>query len=44
MVEYPTGGLAEKLSNPLMDLLLHLRNLESLRRLRRMAEEGRTRR
>jgi uncharacterized protein YndB with AHSA1/START domain len=44
MVEYPTGGIAEKLDNPLMHLALHLRNVESLRRLRRMAEEGRTRR
>src|ERR1700712_3299729 len=36
MIEYPTGGLARKVHNPLMDKMLHLRNLESLRRLRRM--------
>jgi uncharacterized protein YndB with AHSA1/START domain len=44
MIEYPVGGIAEKVDNPLMDKLLHLRNVESLRRLRRMAEDGRTRR
>jgi uncharacterized protein YndB with AHSA1/START domain len=38
MIEYPTGGVAAMVDNPLMDKLLHLRNLESLRRLRRMAE------
>jgi uncharacterized protein YndB with AHSA1/START domain len=38
MIEYPTGGLAKLVANPLMDLLLHVRNLESLRRLRRLAE------
>jgi uncharacterized protein YndB with AHSA1/START domain len=38
MIEYPTGGLAALVANPLMDLLLHVRNLESLRRLRRLAE------
>jgi uncharacterized protein YndB with AHSA1/START domain len=43
MVEYPTGGLAAKLHNPLIELSLKLRNLEALRRLRKMAEEGRTR-
>jgi hypothetical protein len=43
MVEYPTGGLAKLVDNPLIDFALHLRNIESLRRLRRMAEEGRTR-
>ncbi len=43
MVEYPTGGLAAKLSNPLVDLALKLRNVESLRRLRKMAENGRSR-
>ena len=41
MVEYPTGGIAKRVANPLMDLALHLRNIESLRRLRRMAEERR---
>jgi uncharacterized protein YndB with AHSA1/START domain len=43
MVEYPTGGLASKLPSPLVELSLKLRNVEALRRLRRMAEEGRTR-
>ena len=43
MVEYPTGGLAAKLHNPLIEFSLKLRNVEALRRLRRMAEEGRTR-
>jgi uncharacterized protein YndB with AHSA1/START domain len=41
MVEYPTGGIAKLVDNPLMHLALHLRNLESLRRLRRMAEAPR---
>jgi uncharacterized protein YndB with AHSA1/START domain len=40
MIEYPTGGVAAMVDNPLMDKLLHLRNLESLRRLRRMAENA----
>ena len=40
MVEYPIGGLAEKLDNPLLHAALHVRNVESLRRLRRMAEDG----
>ena len=43
MVEYPIGGIAEKLDNPLIHAALHLRNVESLRRLRRMAERGVTR-
>lgn len=43
MIEYPIGGIARKVDNPLMDFALHLRNVESLRRLRRMAEDGRTR-
>ena len=43
MVEYPTGGLMAKLPGALVDLSLKLRNVEALRRLRRMAEEGRTR-
>jgi uncharacterized protein YndB with AHSA1/START domain len=43
MVEYPTGGLARKLPDPLMDAALWLRNVEALRRLRKLAEEGRTR-
>jgi uncharacterized protein YndB with AHSA1/START domain len=44
MVEYATGGLAKLVPQRLMDPALHLRNAESLRRLRRMAEEGLTRR
>ena len=40
MVEYPVGGIAEKLDNPLMHVALHLRNVESLRRLRKLAERG----
>lgn len=39
MIEYPIGGLAKKLDNPLINLALWARNVESLRRLRRMAEE-----
>src|SRR3954452_19576923 len=41
MVEYPTGGIAKLVDNPLIDFALHLRNIESLRRLRRMAEARR---
>jgi uncharacterized protein YndB with AHSA1/START domain len=44
MVEYPTGGLARMVPRRLTDFALHLRNAEALRRLRRMAEEGVTRR
>jgi len=44
MVEYATGGIASVVPQKLMDPALHLRNLESLRRLRRMAEDGTTRR
>jgi uncharacterized protein YndB with AHSA1/START domain len=43
MVEYPTGGIASKLHNPLIELALKLRNVEALRRLKKMAENGRTR-
>jgi uncharacterized protein YndB with AHSA1/START domain len=43
MIEYPTGGLAARLHNPLTDLALKLRNVEALRRLRKLAEQGRTR-
>ena len=43
MVEYPTGGIAARVENPLLDLALKLRNVESLRRLRKMAENGRSR-
>src|SRR5881409_634669 len=31
MVEYPTGGIARRLNNPLMDAALWLRNVEALR-------------
>jgi uncharacterized protein YndB with AHSA1/START domain len=43
MIEYPTGGLAKLVPSPLTNLMLHVRNVEALRRLRRMAEDGRTR-
>jgi uncharacterized protein YndB with AHSA1/START domain len=39
MVEYPTGGPAAWLHNPLMDLAFKLRNVEALRRLRKLAEQ-----
>ena len=40
MIEYPVSGFVKPLHNPLLDRLLHLRNVESLRRLRKMAENG----
>jgi uncharacterized protein YndB with AHSA1/START domain len=43
MVEYPTGGFARKLPGALTDAGLWLRNVEALRRLRKLAEQGRTR-
>jgi uncharacterized protein YndB with AHSA1/START domain len=43
MIDYPTGGLAKWVPRPLTDVMLHLRNVESLRRLRQMAEERRMR-
>ena len=43
MVEYPTGGIARKVDNPLIHIALKLRNVESLRRLKKLAENGRTR-
>jgi uncharacterized protein YndB with AHSA1/START domain len=43
MIEYPTGGLAKLVPSPLTNLMLHVRNVEALRRLRRLAEDGRTR-
>ena len=43
MVEYPTGGIAARLENPLVHWALKLRNVESLRRLRKLAENGRSR-
>ena len=42
MIEYPVGGFVKPLHNPLLDRLLHLRNVESLRRLRKLAENGRS--
>jgi hypothetical protein len=44
MTEYPTGGIAAPLHNPLMELALKLRNVEALRRLRRLAERDGARR
>ena len=44
MIEYATGGMAALLPNAVVDPLLRLRNVEALRRLRRMAEQGETRR
>jgi uncharacterized protein YndB with AHSA1/START domain len=41
MIEYPVAGIAHKVNNKLIDVALHLRNVESLRRLRKMAEERR---
>ncbi len=35
--EYPDAGLARKLHNPLVDKLIELRNVETLRRLDRLA-------
>jgi uncharacterized protein YndB with AHSA1/START domain len=43
MIEYPTGGLAKLLPSAVTNVMLHLRNVEALRRLRRLAEGGRTR-
>ncbi len=40
MVETPVGGFVGKLHNPLFDLGLKLRNAESLRRLKRIAESA----
>ena len=39
MIEYPIRGPVAKLNNPLIDRALWIRNVESLRRLRRLAEE-----
>lgn len=39
MVEHPAGGLAARLHNRLADLLLKVRNVVSLRRLDRIAEQ-----
>jgi uncharacterized protein YndB with AHSA1/START domain len=37
MVEHPVGGLLGPIHNPLFDLGFHLRNVEGLRRLDRLA-------
>lgn len=39
MIEYPVGGLVAPAFNRLFDLIVRLRNAESLRRLKRLAEE-----
>ena len=38
--EYPVRGLARRIANPLLDLLIHLRNAETLRRLDKQLEKG----
>jgi len=38
MIETPVGGIAGPIHNPLFDAGLKLRNTESLRRLKRLAE------
>ena len=40
ITEVPVEGVAAKLHNPIQDKLVQLRNVESLRRLRRLAEAG----
>jgi uncharacterized protein YndB with AHSA1/START domain len=40
MTESPIGGIAGPIHNPLFDLGLRLRNAESLRRLRKLAESS----
>ena len=44
MTETPKRGILGRLHNPLNDRLLWLRNVESLRRLKRLAESGAGRR
>ena len=39
MTEWPVEGFAKLVHNPLQDKLIHHRNVESLRRLKRLAEE-----
>jgi uncharacterized protein YndB with AHSA1/START domain len=39
MIEYPIGGPVAKLNNPLIDRALWARNVETLRRLRRLSEQ-----
>ena len=38
MIEYPIGGPIAKVNNPLIDRALWARNVETLRRLRKLAE------
>ena len=38
ITEWPVEGLAARLHNPLQDKLIQIRNVESLRRLKRLAE------
>jgi uncharacterized protein YndB with AHSA1/START domain len=39
MVEYPIGGPIARVYNPLLDRVIWARNVESLRRLRKLAEQ-----
>ncbi|HEX8054747.1 MAG TPA: SRPBCC family protein [Thermoleophilaceae bacterium] len=39
MIEYPIGGPVAKVNNPLIDRALWARNVETLRRLRRISEQ-----
>jgi carbon monoxide dehydrogenase subunit G len=39
MIEYPIGGPVAKVHNPLIDRALWARNVETLRRLRRISEQ-----
>lgn len=40
--EWPVEGLPARLHNPIQDKLIQMRNVESLRRLKRLAEERRS--
>lgn len=42
MIEYPIGGPVAKIHNPLIDGMLWARNIETLRRLRKLAERRAT--
>ena len=39
MIEYPLRGPIAKINNPLIDRAIWARNVESLRRLRKLAEQ-----
>ena len=39
MIEYPVSGPGARLNNPALDRVIWLRNFESLRRLRKLAEQ-----